>query len=506
MKALIAQKTALIIQDMQNDVISEGGAFADSGAPAHAKKQNVVANVSGLAEAARKAAVPVIHVHYIVNPGAPEVKQNAPIFWGIRGGPAVVRGTWGAAPVKGLEPQKGDFIIEKTRMNGFYCTDLDNLLRGLGVETIVITGAWTNMSVEHSARHGADAGYQVVVVSDGTSTIDEEWQHAALNYALKNIATVASCAEIAEAMQKGLGDFLGGVHPQSPKLFDLVNSLERLGTGFLFTEGPIWNHQGQFLLFSDMPGDVRRRWSQAEGIKEVMRPSNKCNGMTYDAQGKLIVCEHSTSSLVRETLDGSRETIASHYLGKELNSPNDVLVGKDGSIYFTDPPFGRVPVFGVPRDRELDFQGVFRVPPGGGDVELMVKDFETPNGLCFSPDGSLLYINDSTRAHIRVFDVQADGTLANGRLFFEKIGQGVLEEGIPDGMKADELGNIYVTGPGGIWVISPQAVHLGTIRVPENVGNINWGGTDWKTLFIAASTSLYRLRMNVAGAKGVYME
>ncbi len=505
MKTLVAKKTALIIQDMQNDVVSEGGAFADSGAPAHAKSQNVVANLRMLAQAARKAGVPVIHVHYIVNPGAPGVKQNAPIFWGIRGNSAVVRGTWGAEPVAGLEPEKGDFMIEKTRMNGFYNTDLDNLLRGLGVETIIITGAWTNMSVEHSARHGADAGYQVVVASDGTSTIDDEWQHAALNYALTNIATVSTCEEIAEAMQKGQGDYLGGVHPLSPTLFCLVNSLEQIGAGFIFTEGPIWNQEDQYLLFSDMPGDVRRRWSEAEGVKEVMRPANKCNGMTYDAQGNLIVCEHSTSCLVRETPDGKRETIASHFDGKELNSPNDVVVGKDGSIYFTDPPFGRVPVFGVPRERQLDFQGVFRVAPGG-TVELLFKDFETPNGLCFSPDGSLLYINDSTRAHIRVFDVQPDGTLTNGRMFFEKIGQGVLEEGMPDGMKADEQGNIYVTGPGGIWVISPEAVHLGTISVPENVGNINWGGPDWKTLFIAASTSLYRLQMNVAGAKGVYMK
>ncbi len=504
MKTLVAQKTALIIQDLQNDVISEGGAWADSGAPAHAKKQNVVANVKMLAEAARKAGVPVIHVHYIVDPGAPGLKQNAPIFWGVRGANAVVRGSWGAAPVEGLEPQKGDFLVEKTRMNGFYCTNLDNILRGLGAETIIITGAWTNMSVEHSSRHGADAGYQIVVASDGTSTIDDEWQHAALNYALKNIAAVATCSEIAEAMQAGTGDFLGGLHPQSPKVYELVNSLEKLGSGFWFTEGPVWNQKGQFLLFSDMPGDVRRRWSEAEGVTEVMRPSNKCNGLTYDAQGNLIVCEHATSTLVRETPDGKRETIASHYQGKELNSPNDVVVGKDGSIYFSDPPFGRVPVFGVPRERQLDFQGVFRLPPGGGEVELMVKDFETPNGLCFSPDGSKLFINDSTRAHIRVFDVQKDGTLANGRMFFENIGRGVLEEGIPDGMKIDELGNIYVTGPGGIWVISAQGKHLGTISVPENVGNIGWGGSDWKTLFIAASTSLYRLRMNVPGAPGVF--
>ncbi len=505
MKYLVSEKAALIIQDLQNDVITEGGAWSDSGAPEHAKSQNLVENVKGLAATARKVGIPVIHVHYLVEEGAPGLKQNAPLFWGVRGENALVRGSWGGAPADGLEPKKGDFVVEKMRMNGFYCTNLDNLLRGLGVETIVITGAWTNMSIEHTSRHGADAGYEIVVASDGTSTIDDEWQNAALNYALTNIATVAGCSEIGEAMEKGAGPVLGGVHAKSPNLYDLIGDLERIGTGFMFTEGPIWNKEGKFLLFSDMPGDVRRMWSEADGVKEVMNPSNKCNGMTYDADGNLIVCEHSTSTIVRETPDGKRETIASHYDGKELNSPNDVLVGNDGSIYFTDPPFGRVPVFGVPRERELDFQGVYRIPPGGGDVELMFDDFETPNGLCFSPDGKLLYINDSTKAHIRVFDVAKDGTLGNGRMFFDKIGQGILEEGIPDGMKCDELGNIYVSGPGGVWVINEKGEHLGVINIPENVGNLNWGDSDWKTLFIAASTSVYRIRMNVAGCPSCYM-
>jgi gluconolactonase len=196
---LDAKKTALIIQDLQNDVIIEGGAFADSGAPAHATSQNVVGNVKGLAEAARKASVPVIHVWYIVEPGAPGLKQNAPLFEGVKGSNALVRGTWGAAPAEGLEPQDGDHVIEKMRMNGFYETRLDILLRGLGVETLIITGAWTNMSIEHTARHAADAGYRAVVASDGTSTVDDDWQNAALNYAMQNVATVGTCKEIAAA-------------------------------------------------------------------------------------------------------------------------------------------------------------------------------------------------------------------------------------------------------------------------------------------------------------------
>jgi gluconolactonase len=197
------KRSALIIQDMQNDVIIEGGAFADSGAPAHAIAQNVVANVADLAAACRSAGVPVIHVWYIVEPGAVGLKQNAPLFQGVKGDNGLVRGSWGAAPADGLEPQEGDHVVEKMRMNGFYETRLDILLRGLGAETILISGAWTNMSIEHTARHGADAGYEVVVASDGTSTVSDEWQHAALHYAMNNVGKVATCAEIKTALGAG---------------------------------------------------------------------------------------------------------------------------------------------------------------------------------------------------------------------------------------------------------------------------------------------------------------
>jgi gluconolactonase len=290
------------------------------------------------------------------------------------------------------------------------------------------------------------------------------------------------------------------------ELIDSASEVEQVATGFMFTEGPLWNKQNEFLLFSDMPGDVRRRWSEREGVEEVMRPSNKCNGMVYDAAGNLLVCEHVTSSLVREQPDGTRETIATHYWDKELNSPNDVITRSDGTIYFSDPTFGRMPVFGLEREQDLSFQGVYRIPPGGGDPELAVgeNEYEQPNGLCFSPDESMMYINDTTRALIRLYDVQADGTLTNGRLFFEGIGSGVIEEGIPDGMKCDERGNIWVTGPRGVWVISSDAEHLGVVEMPENVGNIAWGGPDWRTLYMPSSTSLYRVRTKVASARLPY--
>jgi gluconolactonase len=199
-RKLQAKKTALIIQDLQNDVIIEGGAFASSGAPAHAKKQNVIQNVSKLAAAMRKAGSIVIHVHYIVEPGAPGLKLNAPLFRGVAESKAVVRGTWGAKAVDGLEPQPGDVVVEKMRMNAFHGTKLESLLQGYGIEALVITGAWTNFSVEHTARHGADAGYEVVVATDGTSTIDDTWQNAGINFALQNIADRLTCEEIIRAL------------------------------------------------------------------------------------------------------------------------------------------------------------------------------------------------------------------------------------------------------------------------------------------------------------------
>ncbi len=239
-------------------------------------------------------------------------------------------------------------------------------------------------------------------------------------------------------------------------LVDPYAPVGQVATGFDFTEGPIWHPVDQHLLFSDMPRDVRRRWDARRGIVEVKRPSNKCNGMTYDADLNLIVCEHATSSLVRERGDGRREVLASHYQGQELNSPNDVCVHSSGAIYFSDPWYGRMPIYGVERPRQLGFQGVYRVAPGGGELRLVVERnlFDQPNGLCFSPDESRLYVNDTVQALIRVFEVEADGSLSNARVFASGI-RSELEPGVPDGMKCDQHGNIWVTAPGGVWVYSP---------------------------------------------------
>ena len=303
-----------------------------------------------------------------------------------------------------------------------------------------------------------------------------------------------------------------GIDARSPAIYELVeegSGVEQIATGFTFTEGPIWHPVEQHLLFSDMPGDVRRRYTPGSGVVEVLRPARKCNGMTYDADLNLLVCEHVTSQLVRERPDGAREILAYHHGGKYLNSPNDVTVRSDGTIYFSDPWYGRFPGFGIERERELGFQGVYLIPPGGGQDELRLivgeNEFEMPNGLCFSPDESLLYINDTPRALIRVYDVQADGTLAHGRMFYEGVGTGELGQGVPDGMKCDERGNIWVTGPQGVWVISPAAELLGVIEVPEPIGNLAWGGEDWRTLYIAASTSLYSIRTTVGARREPFM-
>ena len=193
-------RCVLIVQDMQNDVIIEGGAFADSGSPEHAKEQNVVENVKALADTCRGKGIPVIHVHYIVEEGAPGLKQNAPLFQGMKDANALVRGTWGAAPAEGLEPKEGDFVVEKMRMSGWQGTKLETLLAGLGRDTIIITGAWTNMSIEHTSRTGADKGFFMVVPEDGCSTMNADWHNASINYALQNVSTVTTCAEVTEAL------------------------------------------------------------------------------------------------------------------------------------------------------------------------------------------------------------------------------------------------------------------------------------------------------------------
>ncbi len=296
--------------------------------------------------------------------------------------------------------------------------------------------------------------------------------------------------------------------PRFRRLLDPDAPVTRAATGFTFVEGPIWHPLEQFLLFSDMPGDVRRKLSGST-VREVARPSNKGNGMTFDAELNLLVCEHATSTVARIANGGMRTVLASHFEGRELNSPNDLCMRSDGSIYFSDPWYGRMAGFGVERPRQLGWQGVFRVPPGQkapAEPQLLVGRyvFSQPNGLCFSPDESLLYVNDTEQANIRVFAVRPDGSLSEGRLFASNIRDSRLA-GLPDGMKCDAEGNVWVTAPGGVWVYAPDGTLLGKLTVPEEVANLHWGGADWHTLHLCATSSVYTVPMLVGPREEPFM-
>ncbi len=289
------------------------------------------------------------------------------------------------------------------------------------------------------------------------------------------------------------------VEIRDPRFTSVVGkdvTFEKLATGFLFTEGPLWHAKEKYLLFSDMPGDHLRKWSAGEGVTTFRKPCAQSNGLAWDMQGRLIVCEHATSLLTRTELNGDTTVLASHHAGKELNSPNDVVVKSDGAIYFSDPVYGRKEYYGNPRPLQLDFRGVYRLAPDGKALALMAGDFGQPNGLCFSLDEGRLYINDTDRQHIRLFDVRADGTLANGHIWAETKGEGA---GAPDGMKIDSAGNVYCCGPGGIHVFAPDATCLGVVRVPEYTANFCFGDDDLRSLYVTASTSIYRFRVNLPG-------
>jgi gluconolactonase len=246
-----------------------------------------------------------------------------------------------------------------------------------------------------------------------------------------------------------------------------------------------------------MKHDHMRSWSPERGVQTYRKPSDKANGNTYDSQGRLVSCEHGTSRVVREETDGKLTVLASHWQEKELNSPNDIVIRSDGAIYFSDPSFGRTREdVGILRPLTLDFRGVYRVTPDGSDMKLLVADFDQPNGLCFSLDQKQLYINDTPRLHIRIFDVQPDGGIANGRVFGETTGEA---EGRPDGMKIDSEGHVYCTGPGGVHVFAHDGHCLGVILIPERPTNMAWGDDDLRTLYVTAQTSVYRTRLKTRG-------
>jgi gluconolactonase len=280
------------------------------------------------------------------------------------------------------------------------------------------------------------------------------------------------------------------------EIIDPSAELETVAGGFRFTEGPVWYPEERKLVFSDIPGNQMHVWSAAKGVASYRKPSHMANGNFRDRKGRLLTCEHATSMVTREEKDGSRKVLASRYKGKELNSPNDIIERPDGTIFFTDPTYGRVAEYGVERPEELGFRGVYRIDEDGGNLTLLADDFVQPNGLCFSPDGRKIYINDSERLHIRLFDLSEAGDLSNGNVFAETVGEGL---GSPDGLKIDAKGNVFCASQGGVHVFDPEGHCLGVIRVPEETANFGFGGDDRRTMFITASTSLYRIQLKQPG-------
>ena len=298
--------------------------------------------------------------------------------------------------------------------------------------------------------------------------------------------------------------------------------LEKLATGFTWTEGPVWVPAG-YLLFAEIPSNSIRKWTPGSDASIFLQPSGYkgtapyggpepgSNGMTLDSHGRLTVAGHAQRDVWRmEEIDPKAQItiLADSYQGKKLNSPNDLVYKSDGALYFTDPPYGFRTQKDTDPDKQLQFNGVYRLPgavdqkpgapPANGRLQLLIKDLPRPNGIAFSPDEKVLYVNNSEPKKIWMrYAVKPDGTLTDGKLFFDATSD--TRSGAPDGMKVDQQGNLYSTGPGGIWIFSPDGKHLGTIDMPEKAGNVAWGDADHKTLYITASSSVYRIALNIPG-------
>jgi gluconolactonase len=273
-------------------------------------------------------------------------------------------------------------------------------------------------------------------------------------------------------------------------LLDQKSKLSRVATGFGFTEGPVWDQRGFVYVSDETLNKIFRAYP--DGKKETVIALGDPDGNTFDRQHNLIDCASVLRAIIEVTPEGKYKILADRYQGKKLNSPNDVIVGPDGALFFTDPNMDLV----AGEKQEIPFQGVYRLD-AKGDLTLLTKDLTQPNGLAFSPDGEHFYVDDSEKRNIRVYDVASDNTLTNGRIFGEEPGE--KDDGVPDGMKVDKSGNLFVTGPRGIWVWDAKGHHLGTIVMPEQPANLAWGEADYGTLYITATTSLYRLQTKTHG-------
>ena len=326
------------------------------------------------------------------------------------------------------------------------------------------------------------------------------------------MALLVACGGSVPVEEAAAGHGAGTVVKIDPALDEIVPAdytIEKLDEGFVFTEGPVWVKKGgPYLLFSDTRGNAIYKWAPGAKatpfLKPVFKgevpaggPSTGSNGLTLDAEGRLVMCEHGNRRVSRMEAGGALTALAGNYGGKRLNSPNDLVCRSDGSLYFTDPPYG---LRGQDEsdDKELDFNGVFRLSPDG-KLTLLAKELARPNGIALSPDEKTLYVANAERQNRlwMAYDVQDDGTIANGRVFFNATQ--MEGQGAPDGMKVDTAGNLYCTGPGGVLVFTPEGKHLGTIQPEQQPANVAWGDEDAKTLYMTARTGLYRIRLNIAG-------
>lgn len=312
---------------------------------------------------------------------------------------------------------------------------------------------------------------------------------------------MAISAYVFKKSKDTMTDFSIEKHRQElDRIIDPGAGLEKIRGGFRFLEGPAWHPGEKTLVFSDIMGNALYELAaetagHAPKISLVRENSYLANGNTYDRQGRLLTCEHGTSRVTRRENDGRMTVLASHYRGKALNSPNDIVVSRGGTIYFTDPNPGRCERVGIPRDQELPFQGVYAIDPEDR-LRLLADDFSKPNGLCLSLDETRLFINDTDRQHIRVFDVADEGGLKNGRLWAELAGE---EPGVADGMKLDTAGHLYCSGPGGIHIFDDDANLLGRLLTPEVAANFAWAGEDLTWMYLTATTGLYRVKLKIPG-------
>lgn len=304
-------------------------------------------------------------------------------------------------------------------------------------------------------------------------------------------AVIAALFILAAAMNAYAADAATGQSEEFRRIVPPDAKLEKLAGGFKFLEGPVWTDaDGGYLIFSDIPANRLLKWTKKDGVTVYRADSRNANGNTRDLEGRLITCEHGSRSVTRTGPDGAVATLADRYEGKLLNSPNDCAVRSDGTIWFTDPPYGL-----AGRPAEVGGNFVFRLDPATRSLTVVARDFDMPNGLCFSPDGRKLYIADSGKPrHIRVFDVNADGTLGGGAVFCR------IDKGVPDGIRCDADGRVWSSAGDGVHIYAPDGSLAGKIPVPESPANLCFGGDDGRTLFITARTSLYAIRVAVAGA------